>query len=681
MSSTQSSAGRKRAAKGGGIRNDPIVIGELSEPESDPEPLRKKSKVDTSARTPSSSADEGEIRDSSPEEELLEEEETDTEAERTASHNRWNRGVGGGLRTSFVGSGKSTLSRTPVEAAPDVIVLDESESSDVETRTFDNWSMPNPADFEEFLDKPGKIGGQAKKWKARFKTWYDALIKMNPDQGGLRDQTIVHHAWRHWLDNMESLAPRARRIALFAATAYGKGKGVLDDWKNWVLPPSPPLSDLTAIGIKHAEAWQAKFFEWCQEVISLNGNIGPPSVARERLVLAHDSWIATINGLNAQSALSARRAAQVIAAGEPGPLRAKLVRMLNAQRESELKAERELDKAPQTLSNGAVNGQASALRSPAAEAMEVSDFVHRPPSIDEQAAHRPLSIEEQREVYFPRVGPDEEFCVMCAHHGHSLVDCPELTCRFCGGDDHFTHKCPTRRRCTKCRQLGHSREGCHEKLALPKDQMECAFCQSRKHIETSCAALYRFQPDPNRIRKVKALPVYCYLCGKEGHYGADCLFNRQQPAEPELEVWCMANAQQYLDPRSTEVALEFQYSGQRVAAADPYARPDFGGRSIVPQRHVFFEADEDDDDNEPFIRPAPPRQPQNAGRITFSSFSSSNNGRGGGGNRGGRNTNGHRSNGYRGPQPPLPPVPPQRHGGGGGKRGRGGRFRGRGGSK
>ncbi|KAK0614046.1 hypothetical protein B0T14DRAFT_293838 [Immersiella caudata] len=214
----------------------------------------------------------------------------------------------------------------------------------------------------------------------------------------------------------------------------------------------------------------------------------------------------------------------------------------------------------------------------------------------------------ERERYFPGIGQDEIFCVMCTSHAHTVDACPHLVCGICQSATHRTIACGLKK--TASTEL-------------------CRLCQASQHLENVCEKVWRtYEPEPDRIHKVNNLTAYCYQCGEEGHYGLDCA---QLPASgngSSWRTWTVANLLMYLDEDSSEQAVSASFPSD--AAAAPSGRPNFG-KSIVPQRHVLFEA-ADDDDDDAFIRPLVQRNPRPGG-IAFQT---------GGGNF----------------VPPLPPGPP-----------------------
>ena len=284
-------------------------------------------------------------------------------------------------------------------------------------------------------------------------------------------------------------------------------------------------------------------------------------------------------------------------------------------------------------------------------------------SLRQEPTERGLAESElaYQERYFPGVPADALFCVLCASSGHREDRCPNTVCRFCQATEHASWSCPTRRRCLKCKQLGHGSGDCQEKLALaPGDGAECAFCQSHDHTESKCAVFRRsFWPDEANVGKVQNLPIYCYCCGGEGHYGTECGLSSIRTGTGVPDTWSTANWDRYVDPQSTEVAIIWDPAFCAISngrAADAGGRPDFGGKSIVPRTHIIFE--DDDEEDEGFIHP-PVQKPTAPGQIRVKT-----NGRGGLANgqrgRGGKNQRGSGGAAQMAPvaNPPLPPGPP-----------------------
>jgi len=118
-------------------------------------------------------------------------------------------------------------------------------------------------------------------------------------------------------------------------------------------------------------------------------------------------------------------------------------------------------------------------------------------------------------------------CLACAETTHSTIDCPALSCTACGGN-HTTFQCRKYQLCNRCRQRGHSSSDCTEKLLPSKDELSCDMCGSKSHIETHCQLIWRsFVAKPEEIKPRLNVPVYCYFCGDNGHYGGECGLNNE----------------------------------------------------------------------------------------------------------------------------------------------------------
>lgn len=223
---------------------------------------------------------------------------------------------------------------------------------------------------------------------------------------------------------------------------------------------------------------------------------------------------------------------------------------------------------------------------------------------------------EQRRRYFPGVPDDAVFCLTCASYGHNTPDCPETTCKFCQ-QGHFSYSCPSRQRCAKCKQLGHTKASCKEKLAMAAGEgfMECAFCEAQDHQEEQCPEIWEtYRPEVGHIKQVRSVPTFCYCCGAEGHFGTDC--GLADPKVPPSATWSNAGASLYVDPTSSEEAIAFQ---NPMPAAQAISAPVIPGRSIKPQSHIIFEDSGDEDNGSQGFLRAPATGPRRPGQIQITS--------------------------------------------------------------
>ncbi|KAL2175847.1 uncharacterized protein P884DRAFT_261789 [Thermothelomyces heterothallicus CBS 202.75] len=610
------------------------------------------------------------------------------------AHAGWNRGITSGLRTSF--AAKDKLRRPLSRQASGSPVQPLTGSIDV-----DSLAMPSATSH---------LSGAIRRddWQALFMKWCVRLMAINQSQKGLKDDpALLREAWGLWLETKVSL-PRAHRTtamevaketcldaeklqAMFSEaletdlqnpwdappTITGQAESVEtekqsngqpasaesapaggQETNDWVLPPPPSCADFD-VRHKDQRGWEERFVAWCKSLIQLNGQKIKVDTIRERNRVAelYLRWVGTIEGLSKAKAAAARRTAihyvqdnsalltALFAGTSPGGELQTTTSVLPPPND------------PRPSPTGAVSdGEDETSGGGGTDLLE-----------EKVAAYR--------EKYFPGLGPNETICHMCASRDHDATECPETACRFCGDDGHRSFGCPTRLRCTKCKQLGHQKKDCTEKLALPPDEVECIFCQSRDHVDASCHEIWRsFKFNPATVRRVRSLPVFCYCCGSEGHYGPACGLNPQRGEGGPWETWSQANCDRYQDPASSDVATVFE--APSTSSGPRSERPDFG-KSIVPQRHIFFEDTDDDDEAEEFIRP-PVRKIMRFGHISFPGSKD-------GGNRSGRGPSSQQHNDKNGrlgyTQPPLPPgppppLPPQGHqvnGRSGGRRRGGGR--------
>ncbi|KAL1835498.1 hypothetical protein VTJ49DRAFT_6589 [Mycothermus thermophilus] len=364
-----------------------------------------------------------------------------------------------------------------------------------------------------------------------------------------------------------------------------RGTQPLDDW---ILPAVQPVVDFAVDG-NDERGWEEKFVAWCRSLHQLNhGKIKANSPReRNRVVDTYVGWVGTIDGLRKKKVATARRVAMDYARDNASVIVSLFAEPLTLT----VEPAPEPQPPAQPAEPAAAPQEDGAQPSTATSSGAVSDENTGPDA-------------EYQERYYPGIDAKAKFCTMCASRGHRAADCPAMSCRFCQASQHRSFSCPTRQRCDKCKQLGHSKRDCTEKLKLPADQRECAFCGSRDHADASCHELWRsfvFEVHADAIQKVRHLPVYCYFCGSEGHHGGVCSVNTNRSKEGPWETWSLVNCARYMDPASTDTAIIYG-GGSSQANVVSSDRPDIG-KSIVPQRHVFIEDSDDDDEAEQFIRP------------------------------------------------------------------------------
>ncbi|KAH6683237.1 hypothetical protein B0J14DRAFT_575435 [Halenospora varia] len=225
--------------------------------------------------------------------------------------------------------------------------------------------------------------------------------------------------------------------------------------------------------------------------------------------------------------------------------------------------------------------------------------------------------EALQQKYFPSSNKNTKQCLGCGELGHRSQECPSLNCTLCGAEgSHSSIICPNSQRCGKCLQHGHAAFACPEKLKMTRTEMTgCEICGERDHIESACHFLWRsFAPREEGIRNVRDIPVYCYCCGGDGHYGPECgLF--QGILLSGKHTWSKANRQKYLDPASQSRALS---AGVDYSLPKPKAKHEFSIKGQGQANDPF--TIEDSDEEVEFIRAKVNRPPPN-GHIHFGSSS------------------------------------------------------------
>ncbi|KAK3309182.1 uncharacterized protein B0T15DRAFT_133196 [Chaetomium strumarium] len=450
------------------------------------------------------------------------------------AHSGWNQGINGGLRTSFAASSKEKFRKPPRQRAPESPGRPPAEPANASDLATSREPPKDPPKEDEHLQ--------------------DTEPEQQSDKPEKQNMEPEQH-----IDDSASTGSKE-------AASNGNQEA-----NEWMIPPPQPASAFE-ISHKNQRGWEEIFVAWCRSLAKLNEGKIKASTPRERnrVADAYLRWVGGIDGVSRMKASTARREALQYAQNNS----AYLASIFSA--------------APPPSEPPAVGSaplpQGNSTPSPVTPVSNGLDDVSVSQLEGEDTAYR--------ERYFPGIGLDETFCAMCASHGHATVECPQMTCRFCHVRGHRSFSCPTRLRCTKCMQLGHAKKDCREKLKLASGEMECAFCQSHDHVDASCHELWRsFVFNPDTVRKVQSIPMFCYCCGHQGHYGPACGLNRQNPKESPWETWSKANHDRYIDPASSEVAVVFR--GPTVPQPG-YDRPDLG-KSIVPRRHVFFEEDSDDE--------------------------------------------------------------------------------------
>ncbi|KAH8671442.1 hypothetical protein BX600DRAFT_510114 [Xylariales sp. PMI_506] len=295
-----------------------------------------------------------------------------------------------------------------------------------------------------------------------------------------------------------------------------------------------------------------------------------------------------------------------------------------------------------------------------------SDVGSNASPLESQSESQPLALSgeeyQDRTLYFPGSERLPTFCTHCVSVRHDSSECPQLKCQFCESSTHSRFACPTKERCSKCQQLGHSKATCQEKLTLAKEEIApCVFCGAA-HTEDECTEIWRsFNPAEVEIKKVKAIPAFCYTCGRSGHYGPECgLPGRSSQPNVTSRVWSVAVRDIYVDSESADVAIAWTGLDADVAQA----QSDFHIRGkATKQTHVQY-VSSDDSDNVFIKAPVQKSQPRGGIRINTGGKQSQPPPPSRRGDRNSRPQQGRRRQGEREFSAP-PPPPPELYGGSG----------------
>ncbi|XP_063685354.1 zinc finger CCHC domain-containing protein 7-like [Bolinopsis microptera] len=136
--------------------------------------------------------------------------------------------------------------------------------------------------------------------------------------------------------------------------------------------------------------------------------------------------------------------------------------------------------------------------------------------------------------------PVQMTCYNCNENGHVKYDCPkprkEHPCLSCGMTGHNLRDC-SHELCFNCGNPGHSKKDCSKPM-VPRWK-NCPRCHTPGHTESHCPDRWRqyhsttsygppVEPEPAPVPDNR--PIYCYNCGRDGHWGFECQEERPDDA-------------------------------------------------------------------------------------------------------------------------------------------------------
>ena len=225
----------------------------------------------------------------------------------------------------------------------------------------------------------------------------------------------------------------------------------------------------------------------------------------------------------------------------------------NTSTQSKNKLTAESAKAPSDPSSLSSSSASSSSSSNTSVSAEDNPFAIMAPSIDEvnqdpeelrtlRGEGRYFGVVDPSDVKGDKSSGGRKKCRKCNQPGHLAKSCKTVLCMLCGMiNDHYTEDCQKSIKCSNCNSSGHYRSQCPKKWK----KTFCQICNSSRHVTERCPDVWRsyklkttststtstknndFQnQDKDQDRDTKLVLrwdlIWCYNCGKKGHFGDDC---------------------------------------------------------------------------------------------------------------------------------------------------------------
>ena len=386
---------------------------------------------------------------------------------------------------------------------------------------------------------------------------------------------------------------------------------------------------------KRHDTWKFRFKDWANSLKTLNPEKTP--LSKQITLEAYTYYIDRVSNLNNKKRKPAKQAAKAVlhvsdstetpntinkASGPASTIADGNMGPITSQARTPSGDQRQVSGLPTVADKeGAQEGKSSITlqenaRSEAQDkGVPVSGSIHT-----EFTMPIPTGDDEliQQARYFPGQNPASDMCVLCLQSGHTAMGCQASLCKYCEHkDQHTSSLCPTKKRCTICNELGHTRDECTEDEGGVWEEvtlLTCAFCNSTGHLDAHCDTLWRTFNHGNLPNKINSMLAFCARCGEEGHYISECPRN-DGPSSFKTPTWSLETMGRCIDKSSQQGPISEFKSIPTAPSSSRYdlRRPELMGRA---QNNILFESDDSDNDAVFLTGRVQPKQP--AGRINLS---------------------------------------------------------------
>lgn len=204
-------------------------------------------------------------------------------------------------------------------------------------------------------------------------------------------------------------------------------------------------------------------------------------------------------------------------------------------------------------------------------------------------------------------------CLHCQTDGHLDSACPSKVCDHCNANgQHETFRCPTVKRCQRCRQRGHA-----DCQGMKNTTIPCDICTLLGHTEDSCP-IRHYNSTALRGAEKLELWISCCACASRSHLVGDC----QEVPPSQAARWSL----RLLDPtKVVNLSVQTGSEAREREAENRNMRPTgmkIRGRANFHHADASRRDDSDSDELETFFSRPPPRgsrhyEPENRARNQY----------------------------------------------------------------